>query len=774
MKRTLLTSLSFIFILSAIADGINENDIILPSREALTHTSVSDGSGSQFYGTGTDMYIQSGTYGQKVNNSWDGAIQGSAGKTVYIGDYTKIGDTSNVFLKSGSKLYELNLAGGNAVIYGGDFSKGHVVGRAQTSDASITIYGGKFRDITGGNWVGNSPTTGNVNIKMYSGSVSASKTFGLYGGGMLVGDDLNGNVDILLSSFTKTDGSKTSAESTYIIGGSARGASVSGYTNIILEDGARTWGIIGGSGDLEYQKNGGTVGNSNITIDGGVVNSEKIGSLTSPMLSGIIGGGMNKSGVVGNTNITVKGSSTVKAPIIGGNIGILTSSVGGSSNINIQGGNVNITGSTSIAEGNQTLSMTNAIYGGSATFGIYKSGFLGFGSVKENGSSTIEGGSNITVSGGNITGNIFGGGYANGGNSSYTATSIVNNGSKITVDVSENKVSIAGDIYGGGYAENSYATSTVNGGTTITFKGNGENLEFKGTIFAGGAGSGNSIVNGNKVFNFGDIETGFNGKFDANISGFDSINVSSNSNVVWQNFSQNTIVMANSVKPSINNSGNMTLVLDTTVAKGTTFDFVASNVNKLTIGGGSYSNGVITFGGTETTTMGDTTTQITVGSGATDVSSVEVKNEVGNTEVLMSFDTTNLEEKEITVNSISDVKSEVKTEEISNIEEVLAAYSFDVSGSNGGEIDTTVVLSFYLGDSYDGVSTLGVWHRKDESQLWQLLKGDVVFDGENAIFTTTHFSDYMIGTLASVPEPAEWAAIFGAVALGFVMYRRRK
>lgn len=28
--------------------------------------------------------------------------------------------------------------------------------------------------------------------------------------------------------------------------------------------------------------------------------------------------------------------------------------------------------------------------------------------------------------------------------------------------------------------------------------------------------------------------------------------------------------------------------------------------------------------------------------------------------------------------------------------------------------------------------------------------------------------------LTVVPEPAEWAAIFGALALGFVIYRRRK
>ena len=40
---------------------------------------------------------------------------------------------------------------------------------------------------------------------------------------------------------------------------------------------------------------------------------------------------------------------------------------------------------------------------------------------------------------------------------------------------------------------------------------------------------------------------------------------------------------------------------------------------------------------------------------------------------------------------------------------------------------------------------------------------DIVSDGANGVFVNV-----------AVPEPAEWAAIFGAIALGFVAYRRRK
>lgn len=548
-KILLTTTISMLFGASLFAEGINESDIIKPSESALQHVSdsartESDIENAKYFATGTDMYVKSGTYGMKVNGAWDGAIQGAVGTSVYVGDYENIGDTSNVFLTPGSTLYELNFAGASGVIYGGDFTNGHVVGRAQTPNASITIYGGKFRDIVGGNW-GSGETTGNVDIKMYGGSVSESRSFGLSGGGMEVGDNLNGNVNILLSSITKNDGTKTSAESSYVIGGSARGASVSGGVNISLEDSAKTWAIIGGSGDIEYKKNGGTVGSTNIVLDGGIVSSDiSIGSLNSPMVSGIVGGGMNKSGVVGDTNITIKGDSQVKAPIIGGNIGVLDSSVGGSSNINIEGGTIDVSGTTSIDVGGQTLSMQNGIYGGSASFGVNYAGFLGFiGAVRESGSSVIEGGSKIIVSGGTINGNIYGGGYSNGASGTYTATSQVNGGSEISIDSSSDAVSINGDIYGGGYAANSNSTSNLEGGTNILFKGDGANLSFEGTVSASGAGEGTANVSGNRVLSFGDSQTAFTGKFNGTINNetlngenqFNELYISGNSDVEFTN-----------------------------------------------------------------------------------------------------------------------------------------------------------------------------------------------------------------------------------------------
>ncbi len=49
-------------------------------------------------------------------------------------------------------------------------------------------------------------------------------------------------------------------------------------------------------------------------------------------------------------------------------------------------------------------------------------------------------------------------------------------------------------------------------------------------------------------------------------------------------------------------------------------------------------------------------------------------------------------------------------------------------------------------------------------------------NGQDAVATLTKEGDgyYINLSTAAVPEPAEWAAIFGAIALGFVAYRKRK
>jgi hypothetical protein len=58
----------------------------------------------------------------------------------------------------------------------------------------------------------------------------------------------------------------------------------------------------------------------------------------------------------------------------------------------------------------------------------------------------------------------------------------------------------------------------------------------------------------------------------------------------------------------------------------------------------------------------------------------------------------------------------------------------------------------------------GEWSKADDVS-------NVAYDGEFLSFVVSHFSEY---GYAAVPEPSTYAIIFGAIALGFVAYHRRK
>ncbi len=98
----------------------------------------------------------------------------------------------------------------------------------------------------------------------------------------------------------------------------------------------------------------------------------------------------------------------------------------------------------------------------------------------------------------------------------------------------------------------------------------------------------------------------------------------------------------------------------------------------------------------------------------------------------------------------------------------MGAYSFDVSMDSSD----TVVLSFYIGNSSLTANDFSIFH-KGNSGKWGKADdvSNIAYDGEFLSFVASHFSEY---GYAAVPEPSTYAIIFGALALGFVVYRRRK
>ena len=140
---------------------------------------------------------------------------------------------------------------------------------------------------------------------------------------------------------------------------------------------------------------------------------------------------------------------------------------------------------------------------------------------------------------------------------------------------------------------------------------------------------------------------------------------------------------------------------------------------------------------------------------------VEIKSEEA-TSVSMAFNADSATVNKVVENTV-DLASAIGEEFVQ-----MGAYEFDVSMEEGD----TVVLSFYVGDSTLKTSDFSIFHKQDGGQ-WS--KADDVsgisYDGEFLSFVVSHFSSY---GYAAIPEPSTYAMIFGAIALGFVVYRRRK
>ena len=96
------------------------------------------------------------------------------------------------------------------------------------------------------------------------------------------------------------------------------------------------------------------------------------------------------------------------------------------------------------------------------------------------------------------------------------------------------------------------------------------------------------------------------------------------------------------------------------------------------------------------------------------------------------------------------------------------AYDFDVSAL--GENDSAF-LSFDVGSGFD-LSQFTIYHKKQGDE-WRIADiENLSYDGEFLSFTVDGFSSY--GFVAAVPEPSTYAVVFGALALAFVIYRKRR
>ena len=204
---------------------------------------------------------------------------------------------------------------------------------------------------------------------------------------------------------------------------------------------------------------------------------------------------------------------------------------------------------------------------------------------------------------------------------------------------------------------------------------------------------------------------------------------------------------------SVANNGTLSL------KRGTLVDgaiFVLSNYSgegAVKAYGGILSDGTIFKAGKSESFV---SSAITVGTGENDVQTVKLGDKLA-----LDFDVAGLGESALTVNAIKE------STDLNGIAgSVLAAYDVDLTDNSN---DYTVVFSAYVGE-IEAADALVAWH-KGKDGVWTRLDTSIDYADEIASIVVDGFGSY---AFSQVPEPATYAAIFGALALAFAAYRRRK
>ncbi|MBE6413476.1 MAG: PEP-CTERM sorting domain-containing protein [Verrucomicrobiaceae bacterium] len=235
----------------------------------------------------------------------------------------------------------------------------------------------------------------------------------------------------------------------------------------------------------------------------------------------------------------------------------------------------------------------------------------------------------------------------------------------------------------------------------------------------------------------------------------------------------NYIQIADNASLVLNMSGANQIDSDVTIETGGVFNIYAtsaltsgqsydvltgtlSNNGTINVYGGTLNGKVFTVSESKQIEAGVEVPTVVENNGIVEITTNE------NTSVSMAFNADSATVNKVVENTV-DLVSAVGSDFVK-----MGAYEFDVEIEEGD----TVVLSFYVGDSSLKTSDFSIFHKSEGGQ-WS--KADDVsgisYDGEFLSFVVSHFSSY---GYTAVPEPSTYAIIFGALALSFVIYRRRK
>lgn len=574
---------------------------------------------------------------------------------------------------------------------------------------------------------------------------------------------------------------------------------------------------------------------SNKSEDGGVLNADKT-ALQINMESGTvlwaIKGASGTSNIYGNIGINVKSgslnnqtsSSAIREAIVGTNIGAGTQNVYGnidiaigndgsapqpyiSGNIFAMGGGT-LYGNTSIIINGGTIKSRLGIFGGSSWGGVVKgdtyvefnggtmensyilTSVLAGGSYDSN--SRIEGSTSVKVSGGTLK-NVYGGDSRStkgiGGNVNLEITggemqsvygnSLSSVGGNINMNISNAKISSS--VYGassttvGGDVNMNISNSQASSITGVSSK----NIAGKLTMNLDGVNISSNVTGASNAQIDGEIDVKITG---GTVIGKD-LTLASSSSTKLEISSINATIDSSTVNGNINgfthsstysqNPGStvenlLITVKDSTVAG----DITLTNSNVLDSAGVIFAGNSVVHNGKVIATSNVVNTS----------GDIRSEGKIGK-ESFVSFGDGN------------DTFSGTYAGEIEGVKSIKVSANSDVSFEKAFDastlyVDSTSKVSLAEGTSFDNLNVsfaeaieTGANFEFDLAQIF----GDDLTIVQSAIendgFTITSesgkfFADYENGHITvkdlAVPEPSTYAAIFGAIALAFAAYRKRR
>ena len=742
---------------------------IMDSSVGAVDVTVNDGSIDMIVGNGAMLSDVNGNVGITVNGGTIGGIYG-AGSNGLIGGDVNITVNGGTFKGDQSGAYTIAIAAGGAN------NANDSIDVSTISGSTNVVIGGDAKlngDVFGGGWGGytgkkqGGVIKGGTNITLKD---NATISGTIYGGGIAGNTVINGkktlNIGTADAAYNGASALKIADFDTINV--------AKGTTASVEKIEQNLTGAVAGSRTFVNE-------GANFTVEGDIVNTLENGTNHDSFVAGLTSSrGDSQSGgsaiVKGTVRTIIDGADTSIDKFYGGNGGNQKS--GSYTVVDAEGNEITKTGTVPLMKstvGGVDITVNNGKINGFilASGAMYSDVEGDVNVVVNNGTiGVIEGGAcggniggnvNIAVNGGTVS-SIAAGGCASSIPPYKSTTGIVGGSTNVVIG---GDAKVLGDVYGGGWSDGEAWRDTVKGDTTITLK---DNATVGGTLYGGSMG-GTGTIEGSKNLNIGTAESAYNGASALKVADFQKIGIV-NGSAEFASYTQaaegTLITISNGAlltatvasagqfsNTSVENGGSLVL------KRGELADSAAvsfkdyTGSGKVSAFGGTFANGTFTAGRSAVASAG-----LTVGTGASDVQSVRF----GDGALSLDFDVSTMGENEITIKSIA------KSTDTTGIDGTVLA-AFDIDASYDYTNQWSVLLSVAI--SLDGIdeASLKAWHKGADGN-WTLTDKTVsVADGIAGI-VADGFSSWAISG-AAIPEPAEWAAILGALALAIAACRRR-